>query len=870
MAQTFLFNIGITCGACVSTVESALPESDTTLGKISRSINLLDKTVRVTVENDTLSRSEISAKIKEMVEDVGIDCNEVSEEIDPTQPTLMMQAATGETHTPNDTIVAIASEVTTPSQRKHKRKIITNIVKGAIGILAGVGLIALMLSGVALPMVAMYAVVGVSSALTLALGAESYFDAAKKLVKSRTLTMDTLFTVSSLTMIAVSIASLFVPWLPMMCEAGILIFGFRYMGKAIEESIKQKISAKIKFADRGAKKVYKKNLLNDEYEEHDTNTIVVDEIVWIKSGDTIPLDGICENDDGPTAVINTMIKGTEEPEIIRQGEPIYAGMVVPANVDFIKIRVTKTKENSLLCRSDRESETIVPAPIEQVANKIMQYFIPAVFILAAISGIAIGFVFGISLAIQCIASVLVSACPCTFGLISPMAMQMGTAKAKEHGVHFKDAAALESADNIDCVVFDLNGTLTAGNPEVTGHTFFDRDESHDMLLAIAAEIESQATHKIAHAIAAYTKQKTSGKHSIALSDIDMKNHSGIQAKHQDNIYLLGNQQFLRDKGIEEFPDIQLAADDAAQIIYLVKNGKIAGYFKVEDPLRKDAKFVIAELKLMNKEVHICTGADEQTAKRYARKLGIDEKNVYANCVGFDMEDNLRSKTAFIKQLKADNKRVAMIGDAGNDALAIQESHFGIAVKSASSDQITQQNAGAVIDNSTLLPVVTAFAAAKETIYSIKQNLIISIAYNMTMILIAGGILIAIGFALNPAIGVALMVVQATFIILNQYRIYRQKFDHIKRYEEQEKLRLEQTESTPNTHRLLHDRGLTIDLDKTATIKDPAQQSQAQQPYCLSTGLTHSSTLNVQPQALASSCPEALHTLQPASSNSPPF
>jgi Cu2+-exporting ATPase len=161
-------------------------------------------------------------------------------------------------------------------------------------------------------------------------------------------------------------------------------------------------------------------------------------------------------------------------------------------------------------------------------------------------------------------------------------------------------------------------------------------------------------------------------------------------------------------------------------------------------------------------------------------LGIPPENIAANRVSESDNPDDQTKTDYINELKAQEKRVAMVGDAGNDALSIAASNFGIAVNSG--DEITKDNAGALIHNASLLPVVTAFTVAEETIWSVKQNLVISLVYNMTVILLACGILVAIGFALNPAIGVALMVLQMTLVLLNQYRIKCQELNHLKRYE----------------------------------------------------------------------------------------
>ena len=177
---------------------------------------------------------------------------------------------------------------------------------------------------------------------------------------------------------------------------------------------------------------------------------------------------------------------------------------------------------------------------------------------------------------------------------------------------------------------------------------------------------------------------------------------------------------------------------------------------------------------MGKEVHLCTGADEETAQRYAQALGI--KNIHAECKAI-------AKTKYVKSLRKKNRKIAMIGDAANDAQAIAASDFGIAIASDGSDELTQQAAGAVIHTGTLLPIASAFAISKQTVSNIKQNLIMSLSYNLGAVLISGGLLVAAGLTLNPAIGVTLMIVQACIILLNVYRFKKQAIKHLQESKE---------------------------------------------------------------------------------------
>lgn len=801
MAKKFLFNLpGITCINCIQPVENSLSQI-TSLG-LTYASSVTDKQILITIEDDqNKSDTEIISILKNAIDDVGVDCElvETEHEIIESEPT--------------ETQPLLSSSATKQKKKKTKNTAFRNhLIKGVIGTVVGVALIALTLSGVVLPALAMYLIVGGSSLLTLFLGAGSYFDAAKKLIKARTLTMDALFTVSTLTVVGVSIASFFVSWLPMMLEAGLLIFGFRHIGKAIEESIQHKVSSGLSFQSRAIKKLERKNQHDDSlWEACSAKELKPNDIIRIKKGDIIPVDGDCE--DEVSSVYQTILTGSTIPAKIKKGDALLAGMRVPDDVDYLDMKVRNPASASYLSRLDKKmmEANQEKAPIETITNKILQYFVPAVLGIALVAGIVIGIFLNPALAIQCATSLLVSACPCTLGFITPLAVKIGMVKAIENGVEFKSGKALQSADQVDTVVFDLNGTLTTGVPVVAQHVILDKKTKKKDFFQYLSAIETHSKHPIAKAICDYTKQKLPANALIA-EQIDQTSHSGMKAKINGKTCLVGNKDFLMENDID-VSSLSIECHDAEQVIFLVKENKIMGFVRVKDPLRKDAKFAIQELKRMGKDIHICTGADREAAERYAKELNIPIGNIFANSVGVTDGASARSKTNYIEALQAQGKKVAMLGDAANDALAITKSNFGLAIKSSAGDEITQQQAGAVVKNESLLPVVTAFAVAKQTVSSIKQNLVASLSYNLAMVVVAGTLLLAVGFALNPAIGVALMVLQTSLILLNLYRIKRQKLPHIKRYEQE--MQNQNEPETVSTYGLLHQSDLQPEYNKSA-------------------------------------------------------
>ena len=387
-------------------------------------------------------------------------------------------------------------------------------------------IICLATSGLSLALMTSLAVF--STLLTLVLGANSYYEAWTKLTKTKTLTMDSLFALSTASILIVSIASLFLPWLPMMFEAGLLIYGFRHIGIAIENTIKEKIGA-AKFQDRAPKTVRRKT--PDGFEEINLDQISAGEVIIVYPGEIIPLDGIGEEEG---LIYNTIITGATLPRYFAPQTKVLAGMRLANNEKPLAIRITKSQNESYLARLDKviEQSVLEKAPIEIKTGKLLHYFIPTVIALAVASGIIIGFFFPAAIAIQCAVSVLVSACPCTLGLITPLAVKTGMHKAAENGVQFKSAKTLQQAEQIDTVIFDLNGTLTTGVPSVKELYLFEESNlSEAEFLSYCSALEKKSNHPIGKAIYSFANQHKKLDLNLEAILLDDSHHSGVSEKY---------------------------------------------------------------------------------------------------------------------------------------------------------------------------------------------------------------------------------------------------------------------------------------------------------------------------------------------------
>ncbi len=767
MSKPFIFYIhGMTCGGCASIIENTLSEVYSTrleLFKADITSKNPKKTIVILDDKDGEEHKVTWEKIKKQVEELGYNCE--SYEYVPIDEQDQSQQE-----------INVTSSIESSSKFQEfinwgQSLITSHWFQGILGCSVGIALLIAMLATGGLPLAAMIPLAGISIILTLALGASSYYDAWKKFVNAQTLTMDSLFAISTLSVMAISLTSFFVPWLPMMFDVGLLIYGFRHIGIAIEDAIKEKINS-AKFQDRAPKIV---NLfLQNTVIKTPLFQIKPDDIIVINPGEIIPVDGVCLEE---TWLYNTITTGAILPRRFNPENKVLAGMRVAENAKPLHIKVTASLKESYLARLDANIANSIAqkTPLEIKTQQILTYFIPGVIGLAIASGVIVSLFFPPALAIQCAISVLVSACPCTLGLIIPLAVKTGVHKAAENGIQFKKSK-IQDPEQIDTVVFDLNGTLTMGVPTVKHYSpLADTDISPDQLLSICDALERESLHPIGKAIYSYT-QKNCTQKKVATT-FDTSHHSGVTGTIDGIQYTIGSRTLMEEKGISIAAIEESVTLEAGEsMTFIARENTPIGYIIVTDPLRKDAKLMIDALIKMGKEVILCTGADEKTAARYAKALGITK--VHANCTATSIEEEDRSKPAFIRSLKEDGHIVAMGGDAANDAQGLAESDFGIAVLSQDSDELTQQYAGAIIRGDSLLPIINIFTIARQTVTNINQNLLLSFAYNFISILLAGGLLLAVGITFPPALGVVFMALQACTVLLNVYLFKNEPLEHV--------------------------------------------------------------------------------------------
>ena len=495
------------------------------------------------------------------------------------------------------------------------------------------------------------------------------------------------------------------------------------------------------------------------------NTIKKGDLIELHEGDLLPVDGFFDEIDG--LVVDDIVTGNNNPRRIIKGERLYAGTRLLQASKPLLFNVIADASSSHLAVLDEKitRSKFEKSPLKKEVDKILSYFIPLVLVAALLSFVIVGFTVGLACGLMCAISVLASACPCTLGLITPFSLLIGMRKAAKGGIAFNSATKLEVAHQVNCIAFDLNGTLTMGKPQVVRYQSLDKYLTDEAMLGLCAHFEHSSPHPIAKAI------RDKAKNTSLLTGhtaFHTHHHAGLVVDYEGAQYALGGASLMIQQGVL-LPSPAIKTNPDESLVYLARNRELIGYVILEDKLRPEARKVVEACFERGMGVHLITGESQASAERRAKTLGIPLANVRANCLSHKNAPLSQSKKQYILELKKQGKCVAMVGDAGNDAEAIAASDVGFALNMGSHNLHTQQQAAAVIQSQSLMPLVHGFRVAEETIKNIKQNLFFSLIYNTLAIFISGGCLLGWGIVLNPAVGAALMIVQMIFVLMNVCR-----------------------------------------------------------------------------------------------------
>ncbi|MBS4220005.1 copper-translocating P-type ATPase [Bacillus sp. FJAT-49711] len=481
--------------------------------------------------------------------------------------------------------------------------------------------------------------------------------------------------------------------------------------------------------------------------------VVVGDRLIVKPGEKIPVDGIVVK--GRTSVDESMITGESIP-IEKEINASLIGSTINKN-GSIEMEATKVGKDTALASIVKVVEEAQgsKAPIQRLADVISGYFVPIVVGIAILTFIVwIAFVQPgqIEPALVAAIAVLVIACPCALGLATPTSIMVGTGRAAESGILFKGGEHLERTHQLNAIVLDKTGTITKGKPEVTD---FSGDDETLQLLASA---EKGSEHPLAGAIVAYATEK-----DIDFVEVDEFNAipgHGIEAKISGKQLLVGNRKLMNDHQIDiegnEEKLVEFETNGKTAMLIAV-DGKYSGIVAVADTIKESAPQAIKELKEQGLEVIMLTGDNERTAQAIAKQVGIDQ--VIAQVLPEEKADK-------VKEIQAQGKKVAMVGDGVNDAPALVTADIGIAIGTGT--EVAIEAADLTILGGELLLIPKAIRISHATIKNIRQNLFWAFGYNTAGIPVA-----AIGL-LAPWVAGAAMALSSVSVVSNSLRLKRIK------------------------------------------------------------------------------------------------
>ena len=542
-------------------------------------------------------------------------------------------------------------------------------------------------------------------------------------------------------------------------SAGIIITLIT-LGKLLEARTKGETSSAIKKLI-GLQPKKAKVLADGKEIEILIENVVVGDIVVVKPGEKIPVDGIVIN--GETSVDEAMITGESIPITKKEGDKVIGGSINKNGA--IQIKATEIGGNTVLSQIIKlvEEAQDSKAPISRMADIVAGYFVPIVIVIAIITGI-IWYMTGAGIvsAISFFVSVLVIACPCALGLATPTSIMVGTGKGAENGILIKSGEALEITHKIKTVIFDKTGTITEGKPYLTDFIIFNKFNKNEILQYIVS-VEKKSEHPLAEAIVNYGLKKNveilESTRFIAMSGY------GVRATINDNNIQIGNKRLMKISEVEGFEEgnteYERLSNEGKTPMYISVNGKFAGIVAVADIVKDTSCEAVKKLHKLGIKTIMLTGDNKKTAKFIAKQVGIDE------VISEVLPDQKANK---VKELQANGEFVAMVGDGINDSPALVQANVGIAIGSGT--DIAIEAADIVLIRSDLNDVVSAIKLSRATIRNIKENLFWAFIYNVVGIPIAAGVLFALynGPKLNPMIAAFAMSLSSVSVLLNALRL----------------------------------------------------------------------------------------------------
>ncbi|MBF0317108.1 MAG: copper-translocating P-type ATPase [Nitrospirae bacterium] len=508
-------------------------------------------------------------------------------------------------------------------------------------------------------------------------------------------------------------------------------------------------------------------LRNDLQLEIAVEDVIVGDIVVVRAGQRVAVDGVVV--EGTSSVDESMLTGESLPVDKAVGDELLAGTLNGLSV--LKIRASKVGEDSTIERIIRliEQAQGSKAPIQRFADRVAAVFVPVVILIAVLTFV-LWYLWGPSftMAMMNFIAVLIIACPCALGLATPTAIMVGSGRGARQGILIRDAEALEKTCKVDTVVMDKTGTITVGRPKVTEvSTSPSCGMTVPEVLRLAASIERDSEHPLGAAIVNLARDR--GIDPLQTEGVVTLPGGGIRGRLSGDLIgyerevVIGNLQLMTREAVdcsELMPEIERLTQEAKTVVIMAVGGSAVGIFAIADTVKETSAKAIKGLTEMGIEVVMLTGDNQKTAEAIARQVSITR--VIAGV-------QTHEKLDVIRQFKADNRMVAMVGDGINDAPALAQADVGIAIGTGS--DVTIESSDITLIKGDLLSVVDAIRLSHETMMVIKQNLFWAFFYNIIGIPVAGGVLYLFGGPLlNPMLASLAMAFSSLSVVSNSLRL----------------------------------------------------------------------------------------------------
>lgn len=590
-------------------------------------------------------------------------------------------------------------------------------------------------------------------------GAWPFFERGWHSIVTRNLNMFTLISMGIATAYIYSVVLLFNNSTGLYFEAAAVITVLVLLGQLLELKARSRTGHAIQSLLNQTPSIAVR-VANGTEEEISISRVQIDDILRVKPGGKIPVDGVIV--EGNSSIDESMITGESMPVYKNVGDKVIGGTVNQTG-SFL-MRAERIGSDTLLSRivkmvSDAQRSR---APIQKLVDKVSSYFVPIVLLIAALTFITwllVGPEPTLTHAIVNAVAVLIIACPCALGLATPMSIMVAMGRGAHEGVLIKNAEVLERLEKADIVVVDKTGTLTEGKPQLTAVLTNQWEESR--LIQWSASLEALSEHPLANSIVQAAKSR-----SLKLLKVDSFEAipgGGVKGVIEGKELLIGKEKFLQQQSIKGLSLFYKQAEElqrkGSTTLFVAAEGEVVGVLALSDPIKKSTPEAILKLHKEGLHVVMLTGDNVHTANAVAQQLEIDE--VYA-------EVSPQDKYEIVKKLQEDFV-VAMAGDGVNDAPALAAADVGIAMGTGT--DVAMESADVTLVKGDLLAIVRAIDLSYDTMRNIRQNLFLGFIYNVLSIPIAAGLLYPwTGWLLNPMIASAAMSLSSVSVILNALRL----------------------------------------------------------------------------------------------------